>query len=126
MSSNIIEQLRDDKNYYGELGRNYLSNSHTYSLLNNPSDSRKNDKTFPLLLGRHSHTPMPEPDKIGEYAVVDSSTRSTKVFKEYVAENNLDNYDVLLQKEIETIDTMIVKSNFCKIALAKYLFTFVA
>lgn len=114
MSSNIIEQLRDDKNYYGELGRNYLSNSDIYSLLNNPRDFRKNEKTLPLIMGRYFHTAMLEPDKIGEYAVVDSSTRSTKVFKEYVAENNLDNYDVLLQKEIETIDTWIqaMQSNF--------------
>jgi len=114
MSSNIIEQLRDDKNYYGELGKNYLSNSDIYSLLNNPRDFRKNEKTLPLIMGRYFHTAMLEPDKIGEYAVVDSSTRSTKVFKEYVAENNLDNYDVLLQKEIETIDTWIqaMQSNF--------------
>ena len=114
MSSNIIEQLKDDKNYYGELGRNYLSNSDIYSLLNNPRDFRKNEKTLPLIMGRYFHTAMLEPDKIGEYAVVDSSTRSTKVFKEYVVENNLDNYDVLLQKEIETIDTWIqaMQSNF--------------
>ena len=65
-------------------------------------------------MGRYFHTAMLEPSKIGEYAVVDSSTRSTKVFKEYVVENNLDNYDVLLQKEIETIDTWIqaMQSNF--------------
>jgi len=114
MSSNIIEQLKDDKNYYGELGKNYLSNSDIYSLLNNPRDFRKNEKTLPLIMGRYFHTAMLEPDKIGEYAVVDSSTRSTKVFKEYVAENNLDNYDVLLQKEIETIDTWVqaMQSNF--------------
>lgn len=114
MSSSIIEQLRDDNNYYGELGRNYLSNSDIYSLLNNPRDFRKTEKTLPLIMGRYFHTAMLEPNKIGEYAVVDSSTRSTKVFKEYVTENSLDNYDVLLQKEIETIDTWIhaMQSNF--------------
>ena len=32
----IIEKLRDDENYYGEYGRQYLSNSDIRALLNNP------------------------------------------------------------------------------------------
>ena len=38
MSSNIIEELRDDSKYYGDIGRNYLSNSDIYSLLKNPKN----------------------------------------------------------------------------------------
>ena len=37
----IIEQLKDDKNYYGELGKKYLSNSDIYDLINNPNDFQK-------------------------------------------------------------------------------------
>ena len=34
MSSKVIEQLKEDKNYYGELGGKYLSNSDIIDLLN--------------------------------------------------------------------------------------------
>ena len=33
----IIEQLRDDSNYYGKVGRQYLSNSDIGTLLTNPA-----------------------------------------------------------------------------------------
>ena len=32
----VIEKLRDDKHYYGDFGKQYLSNSDIGSLLNNP------------------------------------------------------------------------------------------
>ena len=34
----IIEKLRDDENYYGKFGKQYLSNSDISALLNNPLD----------------------------------------------------------------------------------------
>ena len=34
MSNNIITKLRDDSNYYGEFGNQYLSNSDIIQLLN--------------------------------------------------------------------------------------------
>ena len=36
----ILEKLRDDDNYYGEFGRQFLSNSDIYKLLNNPLSTR--------------------------------------------------------------------------------------
>ena len=36
--SDIIEKLRDDAEYYGGVGKNYLSNSDISSLLNNPKE----------------------------------------------------------------------------------------
>ena len=33
MSSKIITKLRDDSDYYGEFGNQYLSNSDIYALL---------------------------------------------------------------------------------------------
>ena len=51
MSSNIIEQLRDDSKYYGDFGKQYLSNSDIYNLLKNPRQFRKNDKGLPLIMG---------------------------------------------------------------------------
>lgn len=114
MSNNIIEQLKNDANYYGKLGQEYLSNSDIYSLLNNPRNFRNKEKGLPLIMGSYFHTAMLEEEKIKEYIVSESSTRTTKVFKQYILENNLDPYDVLLEKEIEVIKTWVdaMKSNF--------------
>jgi hypothetical protein len=114
MSSNIIEQLRDDSKYYGDFGKQYLSNSDIYNLLKNPRKFRQNDKGLPLIMGGYFHTAMLEPDKLNTYSIMDASTRSTKAFKEYISDNNLDPYDVLLSKEVDTINTWVdsMKSNF--------------
>lgn len=114
MSSKIIESLRDDSKYYGDFGKKYLSNSDIYSLLNNPKNFRISQKGLPLLKGGYFHTAMLEPQKIGDYPVIDASTRSTKAFKEYIFDNNLNPYDVLLSKEVDEITTWVnaMKSNF--------------
>tara|TARA_R100001198_G_scaffold90555_1_gene67924 strand:+ start:3884 stop:4621 length:738 start_codon:yes stop_codon:yes gene_type:complete len=114
MQSNIIEQLRDDSNYYGTVGQQYLSNSDIYSLLKNPRKFRHKEKSLPLLEGSYFHTAMLEPEKIDTYNVMDVSSRATKGFKEYIKENSLDPYDVLLTKEVDKINTWVdaMKSNF--------------
>ena len=38
MSDTIIKQLKDDKEYYGGIGKNYLSNSDIGALLSNPKE----------------------------------------------------------------------------------------
>jgi len=51
--SSVIEQLRDDKQYYAGVGKNYLSNSDIGTLLKNPKEygmPREDNKNF--LLGR--------------------------------------------------------------------------
>lgn len=114
MSNKIIDSLRDDSKYYGNFGKKYLSNSDIYSLLKNPRNFRQNEKGLPLLKGGYFHTAMLEPQKIGDYLVIDASTRSTKAFKEYILEKNLDPYDVLLSKEVDEINTWVeaMKNNF--------------
>ena len=114
MSSKIIDLLKDDSKYYGDFGKKYLSNSDIYSLLKNPKNFRNSQKGLPLLKGGYFHTAMLEPQKIGDYPVIDASTRSTKSFKEYILSNNLDPYDVLLSKEVDEIKTWVdsMKSNF--------------
>jgi len=114
MQSNIIEQLKDDSNYYGTVGQQYLSNSDIYSLLKNPRKFRHKEKSLPLLEGGYFHTAMLEPEKIDTYNVMDVSSRATKGFKEYIKENSLDPYDVLLTKEVEKINVWVdaMKSNF--------------
>ena len=114
MSSNIIEQLKDDSKYYGDFGKQYLSNSDIYNLLKNPRKFRQDDKSLPLTMGAYFHTAMLEPEKLNTYNVMDVSTRSTIAFKEYISDNNLEPYDVLLAKEVDTINTWVdsMKSNF--------------
>jgi len=114
MQNNIIEQLKDDSNYYGSLGKQYLSNSDIYSLLKNPRNFRKSEKSLPLIEGGYFHTAMLEPEKIDSYKVMDVSSRATKAFKEYINDNELDPYDVLLTKEVDKVNTWVdaMKSNF--------------
>ena len=81
----VIEQLRDDENYYGELGRKYLSNSDIITLLNDPKNFREEKEfTKAMLLGRYFHTAILEPHKLDsdEFKVIDASSRNTKIYKE--------------------------------------------
>lgn len=104
----VIEQLRDDKNYYGELGRQYLSNSDIITLLNDPKNFREErEYTKAMLLGRYFHTAILEPEKIksDEYKDIDASSRNTKLYKE-----GLELYErklMMLTKEKTQIDKAI-------------------
>ena len=62
MSNNIITKLRDDSNYYGEFGNQYLSNSDIIQLLNYKFKEESN--TLDMLYGRYFHTLLLEPDKL--------------------------------------------------------------
>lgn len=103
MENKIITKLRDDSKYYGEFGGKFLSNSDIIDLLN--YKFREPRKTLDMLYGRYFHTLLLEPEKLSEFHILDSSTRTTKGFKEYVYENKLDSYDVLLEKEIPMIQS---------------------
>ena len=109
-----LDKLKSDEHYYGKVGQKYLSNSDIYSLLKNPRNFRKKEKSLPLIEGGYFHTAMLEPDKINTYSVMDVSSRATKGFKEYINDNDLDPYDVLLSKEVSKINTWVdaMKSNF--------------
>tara|TARA_R110000764_G_scaffold6567_1_gene24493 strand:- start:292 stop:1029 length:738 start_codon:yes stop_codon:yes gene_type:complete len=104
----VIEQLRDDENYYGELGRQFLSNSDIITLLNDPKNFREEKEfTKPMLLGRYFHTAILEPHKLDseEFKVIDVASRNTKLYKE-----GLELYDrklMMLTKEKAQIDKAI-------------------
>lgn len=109
---NIIDALRDDKEYYSGIGRNYLSNSDIGTLINNPQAfgmSRPDSKT--LAEGRYFHQLLIEPDKAVNINHVDVSTRNTKEYKNYCEINNLE--FAMLTKEKEDIDRLarIMRSN---------------
>jgi hypothetical protein len=94
----VLEKLRDDSQYYGEFGKQYLSNSDIGTLLTNPKEfgvSRADNQAF--AQGRLFHQLILEPHKAEEWEFVDVSSRNTKAYKEFIAEKNLE--FALLEKE---------------------------
>jgi len=102
----IIEKLRDDAQYYGEFGKQYLSNSDIGALLSNPKDfgvSQPDNANF--AKGRYFHQSILEPEKAAQTLHIDCSTRTTKMYKEYCEEHSLE--FALLTKEIEELDVLV-------------------
>lgn len=109
----IIEKLKDDAEYYGEFGQQFLSNSNIQTLLSNPLALRdKQDSNINFLIGGYFHTAILEPDKLKKYRVVEASTRNTNVYKEFSGGEMC-----LLQHEVDQLELMIDKvlgNNVCK------------
>tara|TARA_R110000823_G_C15941006_1_gene500481 strand:+ start:2361 stop:3095 length:735 start_codon:yes stop_codon:yes gene_type:complete len=108
----IIARLKNDEDYYGEFGKQYLSNSKIDSLLNNPlSFNDESEKTSAFLVGGYLHTAILEPNKLKKYKIIDSSTRNTNAYKE-MSGGEL----CLLQHEVDKIDLMqerIMSNDVC-------------
>jgi len=109
----ILQKLRNDEDYYGEFGNQYLSNSHIGKLLKDPLRAFEPSKPSPaFLVGGYFHTCILEPNKLNKYKVVKSSTRNTKAYKD-VAGGEL----CLLQHEVDTIELMrdkVMDNDICK------------
>ena len=98
----ILKKLQEDEHYYGEFGRQYLSNSDIMALLNNPLDFKKpSPPSSAFLIGGYFHTCILEPDKLKKYKVVQSSNRNTKVYKE-MSDGEL----CLLQHEVDMVEML--------------------
>ncbi len=102
----IINELRDDNEYYNGKGKYYLSNSDISALLTNPKQFRAHrEDTKNFAEGRLFHQLLLEPDKVEKVASVDVSTRNTKEYKKFIEENNLS--FALLTKEVEDITRLV-------------------
>ena len=98
----ILKKLKNDEDYYGDFGNQFLSNSHVGRLLKDPLNVFKESKPSPaFLIGGYFHTCILEPEKLKKYKVVKSSTRNTKAYKD-IAGGEL----CLLQQEVDTIELM--------------------
>ncbi len=113
-----LAKLQLDEHYYGEYGRQWLSNSDIITLLNDPKSFRvPKEPTKAMLIGRYFHTAMLEPEKVNsvEYKSIDASSRNTKKYKDALDENG--RMLMMLTKEKEETDCAIntMKSNldFC-------------
>mgnify|MGYP003629944296 FL=1 len=114
----IIESLREDENYYGKFGKQYLSNSDISTLLKNPLALGAPSKpSAAFLVGGYFHTAILEPHKLKKYKVIEASTRNTKAYKE-MSGGEL----CLLQQEVDNIELLtdkIMSNQICKDLITK-------
>ena len=108
----ILKRLRNDEDYYGDFGKQFLSNSDIYHLLNNPLKFQQPfDPSPAFLVGGYFHTAILEPDKLEKFKVIKSSTRNTKTYKE-MSGGEL----CLLQQEVDDIELMrdkVMQNDIC-------------
>lgn len=103
-----LDKLKSDEHYYGEFGKQYLSNSDIITLLNDPKNFRQDKEiTKAMLLGRYFHTAMLEPEKVNstEFLEIEASSRNTKKYKEEILTHNKS--IMMLSKEKIDIDKAI-------------------
>ena len=101
-NNSIIEKLRDDEHYYGEFGKQFLSNSDIKALIDNPLNFKKPSPPNPAFaVGSYFHTCILEPDKLEKFKIVKSKTRNTKEYKEIAGEDIC-----LLQHDVDQIELM--------------------
>ena len=113
MKEEIIETLRDDEQYYGEFGKQFLSNSDIKKLLDDPASfGVATSQTVDMLKGSYMHHAVLEPEKLASYVVIDASSRSTKKYKEAIIDMGAD--ILLLAPEQAELDIMAqkVRENF--------------
>jgi len=104
----IIDTLRDDKEYYTGIGRQYMSNSDISNLISNPSlYGVQQGDSLPFLQGRLFHTLILEPEKAAAMIskAVDVASRNTKVYKE--ASEDAGGEMLLLNKEVLATERMV-------------------
>lgn len=94
-----IERLRNDEDYYGDFGKQFLSNSDIQALLKNPDVFHKPSEPNPaFLVGGYFHTAVLEPGKLDNFKIVKASNRNTNVYKE-ASQGEL----LLLEKEADMV-----------------------
>ena len=66
----VLQKLKNDEDYYGEFGNQFLSNSHVGRLLKDPLNAFEPSKPSPaFLIGGYFHTCILEPDKLEKFKV---------------------------------------------------------
>jgi len=109
----ILKKLEQDEHYYGEYGRQFLSNSDISVLLKNPRLLREEKpKTSAMVIGGYFHTAILEPNKLKSFKIIQSSTRNTKAYKEMSGGEIC-----LLQHEVDKIELMkeaVMDNKICR------------
>lgn len=109
----VLKRLDNDEDYYGDYGKQYLSNSDIRALLKDPLNFKQPIVGNPnLIKGGYFHTLVLEPDKLERYKIIDASTRNTKAYKELSGGEMC-----LLQKEADELQALrdkLMANNLCK------------
>ena len=78
MDKKIIEKLKQDEHYYGDYGKQFLSNSDISVVLKNPKMLREpKPKTSAMVVGGYFHTAILEPDKLKSFKIIESKYKLT-------------------------------------------------
>tara|TARA_R110000822_G_scaffold36734_5_gene103211 strand:+ start:714 stop:1487 length:774 start_codon:yes stop_codon:yes gene_type:complete len=105
-----IELLRDDNHYYGELGKEFISNSDINTLVSDPDLYGKGlDDGINLIKGSYMHLRILEPEKVKDFQVVDAATRRNKEYTEYVKEHTIEGQPkpiFMLKKEATELEML--------------------
>ena len=113
MNKKTIEKLKQDEHYYGDFGKQFLSNSDISTLLKNPMLLRKDrPKTSAMVIGGYFHTAILEPEKLKSFKIIKSTTRNTKAYKEMSGGEIC-----LLEHEVDKIQLMqdtIMSNDVCR------------
>ena len=108
-----LDRLRNDEDYYGEFGQQFLSNSNIRTLLSNPADLRVPTPDNPnFKIGGYFHTMILEPEKIESFKIIDATTRNTKKYKDE-AQGKV----CILQHEVDNVEVMVktlLNNSICK------------
>ena len=104
----VYEKLRNDEHYYGDYGKQFLSNSDISTLLKNPRDLHKPRPSSPaFLVGGYFHTAILEPHKLKSFKIVEATNRNTKAYKELsggemcLLQSEVDNAQLLIDTVLE-------------------------
>ena len=113
MTKEIYHRLKNDEDYYGEFGQQFLSNSDISTLLKNPKDLHKPKPNSPaFLIGGYFHPAILEPEKLKSFKIVEATTRNTKAYKE-ISEGEM----CLLKHEVDKVELMtqvIMDNDVCR------------
>lgn len=95
---NNLVRLRNDSDYYGEFGKQWLSNSDISTLLECPNTfGQPKETTKQMMDGKLFHQLILEPEKASEYPTIDVSSRNTKAYREFLDNNGFE-HAFLLQE----------------------------
>jgi hypothetical protein len=101
-----LEKLKDDNEYYGGVGKEFLSNSDIGTLLRNPREFRVPRPDNPnFVKGRYFHQSLLEPEKANVFPYVDVASRNSLKYKEAIKDAGVE--VMMLQKEKAELDALI-------------------
>jgi hypothetical protein len=106
--ASALDKLTDDNQYYGEFGRQFLSNSDVGTLLKNPREFRQPREDNPnFVKGRYFHQSLLEPEKAAVFPSVDVGSRNSIAYKEAVKDAG--GAVLLLGKEKQELNELIAR-----------------